>query len=446
MTRMPEPQILSAKAHQRLKADVCIVGAGVTGSALAAMLGENGLSVIVVEKDLRSTERIVGELLQPDGVKKLREMGLSDCLEEIDAQIIRGYYLRKGEASCTIPYPEHAESGRAFHHHLFIDRLRGRLRSCERIQLLEARVLRLNEKQGRITGAEARDTEGLTWVIEAPLTILSDGMQSTLRAQYHQNTPERTGYFIGLILKNCPLPSPGHGHVFLTESSPYLCYPISSGEIRMLVDFRGESPPRKGSAEVMARFSEVEKTLPDVLLPAFREAVGGRYFKVMPNHRLPAEGFKRQKGLTMIGDALNMRHPLTGGGMTAGLTGACQLGKAILQLSREGKWGTAEADQRINRMPSAPNAPINILADALYAVFRHPQLSAACIAYLQSSPFRARGPVQLLAGLSRSRRLLYYHFFAVAFFGAFRRGSGLSLTRRWELIKDARNILRPLIG
>ena len=53
-----------------------IVGSGVVGSALAAVLGRDGRRVTVVERDLSEPNRIVGELLQPGGCQALRTLGL----------------------------------------------------------------------------------------------------------------------------------------------------------------------------------------------------------------------------------------------------------------------------------------------------------------------------------------------------------------------------------
>ncbi len=39
-------------------------------------------------------------------------------------------------------------------------------------------------------------------------------------------------FFVGLILRNCKLPFPNHGHVVLAKPSPILFYPISSTEVR----------------------------------------------------------------------------------------------------------------------------------------------------------------------------------------------------------------------
>ena len=49
--------------------------------------------------------------------------------------------------------------------------------------------------------------------------------------------------FVGLALENCKLPFANHGHVVLAEPSPILFYPISSTEIRCLVDIPGQKVP-----------------------------------------------------------------------------------------------------------------------------------------------------------------------------------------------------------
>jgi squalene monooxygenase len=56
--------------------EVVVVGAGIAGSALAHALGSDGRRVVLIERDLREPNRIVGELLQPGGLTALRDLGL----------------------------------------------------------------------------------------------------------------------------------------------------------------------------------------------------------------------------------------------------------------------------------------------------------------------------------------------------------------------------------
>lgn len=108
--------------------DIIIVGAGVAGAALAYTLGKDGRRVHVIERDLSEPDRIVGELLQPGGYLKLLELGLENCVDEIDAQRIFGYALYKDGKNTKLSYPlenfDSDVSGRSFHNGRFIQKMR----------------------------------------------------------------------------------------------------------------------------------------------------------------------------------------------------------------------------------------------------------------------------------------------------------------------------------
>ncbi len=53
-----------------------VVGSGVLGSAISAVLAIDGRDVTIIERDLGEPDRIVGELLQPGGYKALDKLGL----------------------------------------------------------------------------------------------------------------------------------------------------------------------------------------------------------------------------------------------------------------------------------------------------------------------------------------------------------------------------------
>jgi hypothetical protein len=74
----------------RPETDICVIGAGVIGSAFAAVMARRGARVVLLERDMREPDRIVGELLQPSGVEKLKAIGLYDALTGIDAQCVPG--------------------------------------------------------------------------------------------------------------------------------------------------------------------------------------------------------------------------------------------------------------------------------------------------------------------------------------------------------------------
>ena len=45
-----------------------------------------GRRVLLIERDLKQPDRIIGELLQPGGYLMLKKLGLAHCVDGIDAQ------------------------------------------------------------------------------------------------------------------------------------------------------------------------------------------------------------------------------------------------------------------------------------------------------------------------------------------------------------------------
>lgn len=75
-------------------------------------------------------------------------------------------------------------------------------------------------------------------------------------------------------------------------------------------------------------------------------------------------------GALLLGDAFNMRHPLTGGGMTVALSDCkllCDLLQPLPSFSDPVSTASRTADFYVQRKPMC--ATINTLANALYKVF-----------------------------------------------------------------------------
>ena len=60
--------------------EIVIVGGGIGGSALATVLGREGVSVAVLERDLLPIDRVRGEWLAPWGVTEAANLGILDVL------------------------------------------------------------------------------------------------------------------------------------------------------------------------------------------------------------------------------------------------------------------------------------------------------------------------------------------------------------------------------
>nr|WNO03109.1 squalene epoxidase [Ilex cornuta] len=440
--------------------DVIIVGAGVAGAALAHTLGKDGRRVRVIERDLTEQDRIVGELLQPGGYLKLIELGLEDCVEKIDAQRVYGYALFKDGKNTQLSYPLenfHSDvSGRSFHNGRFIQRMREKASSLPNVRLEQGTVTSLLEEEGTVKGVQYKTKTGEELTAYAPLTIVCDGCFSNLRRSLCNPKVDVPSCFVGLLLENCQLPYVDHGHVILADPSPILFYRISSTEIRCLVDIPGQKVPSISNGE-MANYLKtvVAPQVPPEVYDGFIAAIDSGNIRTMPNRSMPAAPHPTP-GALLMGDAFNMRHPLTGGGMTVALSDIVVLRDLLRPLSDlNDAPSLCEYLESFYTLRKPVASTINTLAGALYKVFcaspdqARKEMREACFDYLSLGGVFAMGPVSLLSGLNPRPLSLVCHFFAVAIFGVGRLLFPFpSPKRMWigfRLITSASGIIFPII-
>ncbi|MGH8055832.1 MAG: NAD(P)/FAD-dependent oxidoreductase, partial [Candidatus Entotheonellia bacterium] len=65
--------------------DVAVIGGGVAGSVVGALLAQGGLRVVLLEKGTFPREKVCGEFLSPDGVDLLRRLGVWSQLEHVNS-------------------------------------------------------------------------------------------------------------------------------------------------------------------------------------------------------------------------------------------------------------------------------------------------------------------------------------------------------------------------
>ncbi|KAG1670295.1 hypothetical protein FOA52_003645 [Chlamydomonas sp. UWO 241] len=414
--------------------DLIIVGAGVAGAALAYAQAKDGRRVLLIDRDLSQPDRIVGELLQPGGYLMLKRLGLADAVNEIDSQKVYGYAMFKNGVSACVKYPMEGYSadvaGRSFHHGRFVQRMRHACQNVPAITMRQGFVKRLVNTDGgdwvegegqAVSGVCYKAADGTERTARAHLSIVCDGMYSNLRKKLSQPTMNHPSYFVGIILKGATLPFPNHGHVVLAKPSPILFYPISSTEVRCLVDIPGEKLPKDLPSYLR---TTVSPEIPEQLRAAFLDAIdGGSQIRTMQNTQLYATPL-HCPGALLLGDAFNMRHPLTGGGMTVALSDCkllCDMLQPLPSFADALATASCTSDFYVKRKPLC--ATINTLANALYKVFcftgdaAHEEMRQACFEYLSLGGIYSSGPVSLLSGLNPRPSLLVMHFFMVAMYG-----------------------------
>lgn len=412
--------------------EVVIIGAGILGSAMAATLARDGRQVTAVERDLSEPNRIVGELLQPGGYRALKKLGLEDAASGIDAHVVHGYMVHDNDSknSVTLQYPtdevsNKIQTGRSFHHGRFVMGLREEARKSK-VNMLEGTAISLlQDKGGHIVGALYKEKKtGSLKAIKADLTIVADGCFSKFRKGLVHASVAVPSHFAGLILHNCPQFKTGFAEIILPRGriGPILVYQISSTCTRILVDIQGKMP--SDAKQYMK--DTIAPQLPDHIRDPFLEALQSEQIRTMPNSFLPAAPISLP-GMLLLGDAMNMRHPLTGAGMSVALNDTViwrDLLREIPSLNdRSMILGCSKRFQWQRKM--SHSFVVNVLAQALYGLFSASDeylhhLRRACFEYFKLGGIAVSGPVGLLSVLHPHPLILIGHFFAVALYAMYR--------------------------
>jgi squalene monooxygenase len=373
----------------------------------------------------------------------------TDCLEGIDAIPCYGYQVSYHREPVQIPYPTNLTStsspsappeGRSFHHGRFISKLRAAAAAAPNVTVVETTVTDIvkNGWNGQVLGVESQ-TAGAKDFYFGALTLISDGYASKFRKSYLPHTPEVRSKFWGLELIDADLPCPNHGHVILSDAPPILIYQIGTHETRILIDIPenlASASPKVGGVK-NHMLNVALPNVPESVRPSFRKAIEAGKLRSMPNSYLPPST-QKTAGLIMLGDAMNMRHPLTGAGMTVAFNDVLLLSNLLSPEQVPSLEDTKMVVKQMSRFHwdrKSGSSVLNILAMALYSLFAANEqslltLQNGCFRYFQRGSTCLSEPAGLLAGLIKTPSVLVYHFFAVAFYAVWCRLGDVSWSRK----------------
>lgn len=160
--------------------------------------------------------------------------------------------------------------------------------------------------------------------------------------------------------------------------------------------------------------------IPHELQTAFISATEKGNMRTMPNRNMPAAPYPTP-GALLMGDAFNMRHPLTGGGMTVALSDVILLRDLLRPLhSLDNAYSLCKYFESFYTLRKPVASTINTLAGALYKVFSassdpaREEIRQACFDYLRLGGVFSSGPISILSGLNPRPLGLVLHFFVVA--------------------------------
>ena len=174
---------IPSKSKER---DLLIAGAGVGGLVLALALGRKGFRVTVVDRQPGPLSFPRGEIIQPNGLKVLDQLGLLPELLSRDlyqSKAVR-FYGAGGRPLCTVDYrtlPSPYAYSLVLLPAVLQNLLLEKIAQSPRIEILwDASFQSLLRKGGKVAGATiARQGEGS--IYHAPVVIGADGVRSRVR-------------------------------------------------------------------------------------------------------------------------------------------------------------------------------------------------------------------------------------------------------------------------
>ena len=339
--------------------DVVIVGGGIGGGALGAMLARGGKSVLVLEKSVEYQDKVRGEWIAPWGVIEARRAGIYDCLIEAG-----GHHLKMHvSAGDEFESPEVALA-ESLDMTALLPGVPGPL--CVRhIVACQALV----DEAAKHGATVLRGVQGATFEpgsspavrfthngkeerVSCRLIVGADGRNSVVRAQAgiveHRDT--RHHLFSGMLVDGAfgwPVDTQTKG----TEGEVnYLAFPQGGGRVRLYLGYGFERKSLLAGADAQTRFLEAFhlKTLAGSEHLANATPVSHCYS--YPNEDTWTEK-PFVEGLVLVGDAAGHNDPIIGQGLSITMRDVRTVGEALLG---EGTWSSAMfqpyAEERAERM------------------------------------------------------------------------------------------------
>ncbi len=347
--------------------DIVIVGGGLGGAAVGAVMAKAGASVLVVERETRFQDRIRGEFMEPWGVAETRRLGIYDEIRVAANDspywqiYLNGMKLPRRDCVTTTP---HNLPNLAIYH-----------------PTLQELVLAAAAKAGAEVhrGATVRavkpgnpptvivDSNGRTEELTPRLVVGADGRSSMVRKWCGfttQREPDRY-YIAGLLFEEMPVPAdtsfgaynPALGQV------GYL-FPQGKGRVRAYNVYPTDADFRLQGENAVDRF--VTEALRCGIPPEYyagARASGPLASFVSADHWVE---HPYRDGVVLIGDAASASDPTWGQGLSL----TCRDARVLTDLLRENQdWAAAcqayalAHDQYFMNLREADNCMRELLVD-----------------------------------------------------------------------------------
>ncbi len=330
--------------------EVVVVGGGPAGLATALELRRRGISVLVIDGSRPPIDKACGEGIMPDGVERLRSMGVEPLQDECCE--IRGIRYLEGERVAEAAFSTLCGLGvrRTVLHAAMVERA-----AETGVELVWGEKVLGLCAEGVMT---AQGQISASWIVGA------DGLSSKVRhwagLERSAKGPRRFGVRQHFEIE----PWTDLVEVYWGSECEAYVTPVGRCEVGVALLWSGE---KANFGKLLGRHSELVRRLEGARPSSQARGLG-------PLHRA-VTGVARRR-VALVGDAAGYRDAITGEGLSLAFHQAAALAAAIENGDLR------EYDGRVRRLVALPNA---LIAGLLF-VERHPALRHRLIGTLAEAP------------------------------------------------------------
>jgi 2-polyprenyl-6-methoxyphenol hydroxylase-like FAD-dependent oxidoreductase len=307
--------------------DLIVVGGGIGGSALAAVMARAGRSVLLLEKTVVYEDKVRGEWIAPWGVTETRRVGLYDVLVAAG-----GHHLTSHVTYDETRDPATAEAA-AMPLGMFAPDVPGPLciRHPVHCQTLfdtaaaaGATALRgVDVKSVTVAGAPATTPSvtyvhnGVEHIARAPLVVGAEGRQSAVRRTagltLHQDKPHH--WFAGLLVDGVAAWDETRQAIGTEDDFAFLAFPQGNARMRVYGGWSLAETKRFAGAEGPARFLDAFRMKSAPHNEAIAAGTPASPLFAYYNNSSAADR-PYAPGAVLVGDAAGWNDPILGLGLS----------------------------------------------------------------------------------------------------------------------------------
>lgn len=338
--------------------DVVVVGAGIAGASIAAVLARGGLEVLLLERQSGYRDRVRGEYMAPWGVLEARALGLEDVIRSTQA----------ADARYSVPYdelsiPSVAEEAKRDNSTIFPD-VQGPLcashpGTCQALAEdavhsgaeLVCGVAEVRVQTGKRPSIAFHN--GTPIQVRPRLIIGADGRSSTVRRQsgIHINKAPATHVIAGLLVEGASRWPHDQYAIGVEGDLQFYVFPQRDGRLRLYTCHANEQANRWAGRAGAQHFVEAFAGLRSIPEPLGLHDVtpAGPCGTFSGEQTWCDEPYA--DGVVLLGDAGGYDDPVDGQGLSLAMCDVRQLSELLLA---SGDWTVAAlrhyGEQRAERL------------------------------------------------------------------------------------------------